>query len=806
MSAFLDDALRFMWRNVYIAEQAPLQLYQSALIFTPERSIVRQAFLHESPKSFSRLPTVPLSWGRERQKLGGQSAGTDFIAFSGDSKLIASSSRFGTVIIWDAIIGAERSKLKIYKGMDRAHDVSCLTFSADNMLLAAGADDGSVTIWETSTGMELHKLRIPTQRTKPSCVDFVAFSHDGSLLAAASGHDNCVQIWDTITGLALTRDGWQTAGVRSGPVLDSSNGNIQLVFLGRVAMFAAKPSDDSLELWQISPCRQPHNLEGQSSDVEVADTVPQAVMLKVFSTENNHSPERIYGEHTLAGSEDPDDVLHYPFQRVAFSADGTLLMTSGNCEFGRRVQIWNVLSQEEQIRLQGLSYHVSSFGFSPDNKRIALAFRNGSVWVWNMATGTSTHELDIGLYGDYARSVAFSQDGQLLALASTNSPVRIWDVSASETAITQMTVLEKDEDSSAYQPVFSNDRVLITRSSDGSLSFWDLLTGASLHDGAIPPYGCHQVIAVSEDRALIAVLTNFRESISIWNLTTGTMRHGLGHQGPGDFNYTECMVFSSDNKFFASARGWIVDVKTGAKRARFHHDQYTYAMKFSANSARIAIADSSHIIRILNSRTGTELQRLESCTKLIHRLSFFGNEVLASGSIDGTLRLWDLTTGTLRHQLPMVAETSASLVGSLVFSADGTLLASTAESSSTIRLWDTARGTELQGLEGVPDLFWLTESFSFSPDGKFLLTPSGKFALDPRDKIQPQQPIATAVGLHLRHDWVRYGEEDVLWLPHEYRKKFTVLPDGRLAIVHRSGVISYLALREDEGAQSTTST
>ncbi|KAJ5855218.1 hypothetical protein N7455_009166 [Penicillium solitum] len=42
ISEFLHDAKRFILRNRQIADDAPLQLYCSGLIFAPQMSIIRQ--------------------------------------------------------------------------------------------------------------------------------------------------------------------------------------------------------------------------------------------------------------------------------------------------------------------------------------------------------------------------------------------------------------------------------------------------------------------------------------------------------------------------------------------------------------------------------------------------------------------------------------------------------------------------------------------------------------------------------------------------------------------------------------------
>ena len=71
----LDDASRFALRNRYIIDQAPLQIYISALLFAPSLSILRQMFGGSLQDCFSTMAHVPKQWGAEKQILKGHEGG-----------------------------------------------------------------------------------------------------------------------------------------------------------------------------------------------------------------------------------------------------------------------------------------------------------------------------------------------------------------------------------------------------------------------------------------------------------------------------------------------------------------------------------------------------------------------------------------------------------------------------------------------------------------------------------------------------------------------------------------------------------
>jgi WD40 repeat protein len=95
-----------------VIEKAPLQLYCSALVFAPEKSIVRRQFERCIPDWIQIKPKVQAHWDAARQVLEGHSLSVTSVAFSADSKLAASGSRDGTVRLWDALTGEARQTLK----------------------------------------------------------------------------------------------------------------------------------------------------------------------------------------------------------------------------------------------------------------------------------------------------------------------------------------------------------------------------------------------------------------------------------------------------------------------------------------------------------------------------------------------------------------------------------------------------------------------------------------------------------------------------------------------------------------------
>jgi WD40 repeat protein len=110
------------------------------------------------------------------------------LAFSPNSKLVASGYSDGRVRLWDVATAKEKAVLRGHRGM-----VESLAFSPDGKLLASGSSHGTIRLWEVAAAKEKFVLKRHTKSVRS-----VAFSRDGKLLASAE--DRTVRLWDVAIG------------------------------------------------------------------------------------------------------------------------------------------------------------------------------------------------------------------------------------------------------------------------------------------------------------------------------------------------------------------------------------------------------------------------------------------------------------------------------------------------------------------------------------------------------------------------------------------------------------------------------
>jgi WD40 repeat protein/uncharacterized caspase-like protein len=91
--------------------------------------------------------------GRELRTMTGHTANIRAIAFSPDSRMLASSGYDASVKLWDTATGREVMTLN-----GHSLNVNTLAFGPDGTLLVSGSDDGSARLWDVKSGETLATL------------------------------------------------------------------------------------------------------------------------------------------------------------------------------------------------------------------------------------------------------------------------------------------------------------------------------------------------------------------------------------------------------------------------------------------------------------------------------------------------------------------------------------------------------------------------------------------------------------------------------------------------------------------------
>ena len=133
-----------------------------------------------------------------RARLTGHTQGVLSVAFSPDSRMVASGSWDKTIKLWEVATGKERATLA-----GHTNEVASVAFSPNGKLLASGSFDKTIKLWDVATGKEYVNLE-----GHAGVVRSVAFS-PANQMVASGGYDKTIKLWDVATGKELATQ-WTT--------------------------------------------------------------------------------------------------------------------------------------------------------------------------------------------------------------------------------------------------------------------------------------------------------------------------------------------------------------------------------------------------------------------------------------------------------------------------------------------------------------------------------------------------------------------------------------------------------------------
>ncbi|CAM1507118.1 Fc.00g067590.m01.CDS01 [Cosmosporella sp. VM-42] len=369
-----EDARRFVRYHRMAIEKAPLQVYSSAVIFSPARSIVKRLFKAEVSNFVVSQSSMEEDWSACIQTLECRDSIWS-LAFGAANRLAFGCSN-GTVELWDTF----GSHLHTFRHSDVT--VESVVFAADSQRLAS-LSHGLVKIWDVLDGKCLR-----TFDCTPGA-NSIAFRADCHELIISS-ETGIIAIWDLVTGERLQRflcRGDLIEGLKqyTAPVF-SADGN-------RIARVLVSDHGHRVETYNI-----PRRRTQPFGDSELRS------------------------DFTIDCGKGSTNVL------VALSADGVQLAVHYS---GVQVRIFDT-TKKYCIETLPLGHRLTSLTFA-NNNWLAGKSVDGPFRIWNAGDGLVT---TIKAMGGEQWECSSSPDRCLLAtLGKPGASVDIWDIFFNSSAI-----------------------------------------------------------------------------------------------------------------------------------------------------------------------------------------------------------------------------------------------------------------------------------------------------------------------------------------------------------------------------------
>lgn len=546
--------------------------------------------------------------------------------------------------------------------------VSTASFNLDGTRVVVASEDGKARIYDAVT----HKLLRTLGHGAP-VLDAV-FSEDGRFVLTGA-EDGAARLWDAESGDELR--------------LFPHDAPVSSVAIDPTGERVATAGGRTVSIWQSDGAREaeiqwPKPVTGVSFN-------PAGTRLVVVG---NDTVARLYD------SADGRLVDTFPqggtVTSAAFSGPGArLLVTTGENETAR---IWTLRDGKLLHELKGHRGSVLDAAFSPQASRLATASADGTARIWDVRTGTLVAST-VGQKG-IVRAVAFSPDGNFVVTGSDDRTAIVFKADDGD-ARAWFDGHAEGVRSVAFSP---DGSTVLTASSDRTARLWDPRTQPQLD--VVARYPGFVAGAAYAGSSAIAI-AGPRNRVRLVRASDGRPLHTFAVPGPA-----RAVATSADGQIVAvaSAAGVAVFGLSG-KRTKLALPGAA-AVAVSADGSLVA-GGGDGVARIW-SADGTLRHELRSQGAFMTDAAFSHDGLrLATSSLDGTTRIWDVASG----------EVIKALVGnkgvlSVAFSPDGRLVL-TSGFDHLARLWDAETGEVRQVLQWH---FGRVSDANFSPDGRWIVT------------------------------------------------------------------------------------
>ncbi len=619
-------------------------------------------------------------------------------AYSPDGQQIAVASTIG-VWLYDTQTKLEKNFLTGHKGYVKeiVFNPNGRTFvSIGGGVLNSPYDPAEAKLWNLKSEELISYLIEVTDPRDESEISSVVFSPDGKTVAIALG-DSTIRLFDGITGepkstikghgyqvLMFSPDSKTLVGGSGEMIrlLNVATGELQTEFAAHAnsvktinysadaKTIISHGEDDNVIIWDAETGAFLSIYKSNMKEISSVDYSGDGKSLVVLGSDNTII---LWNTHTGEKTKTINSELE--LYNVQFSPDGTTFACDD--DNGTMLLFQTATGALlHQLKMPGVSNYVSDFKYSPDSKTLAV-YDGSEIFFWDL-NSFEIHST-ITDYSDVVGDVIFGPNDK--TLVSVDDIVRIWDIEKNKL----QRKIEAQGNARAIA-LSSDGKNLAIGTSDNTILLWDAINWK--HSMTLEGHTDIVFLVVFSPNGKVVASASYEDTIRIWDVQTGDLQYTF----KADISDSRKLLFSPDGKYLMGivkvedvTKICTWDIEVGelitSTDTEIDVDEFT-SMDFSYDGLTIVTTDDQFNIHFWNVATGKRKNTFIPTAKGYYVVLSPDNKTVAIEFSDKIL-LWDIESGELMKTL----EGHISDINSIVFSSDGTKLVSSCR-DSTVILWD----------------------------------------------------------------------------------------------------------------------